>query len=203
MSFEEIRIIPVNDWAAKDSVLLLWTTWPKNREAHDLIDAWGFSYVTTIPWVKYVEKRNRVSCSNCGEMFGAEEWVEVRRGIGFWAMAATEGLMVAVKGNPVRKNVDGGKNKPIGLMTGEDPRLFYAPIGKHSAKPLLIHEYAERYLFGPYLEMFATEKRRWWTSLGLATGFELGEWGVRPFTPRRGTRHGTKAPGRSGQGAER
>ncbi len=38
--------------AASDSVLFMWATSPKLREAFELIDAWGFEYKTQGVWVK-------------------------------------------------------------------------------------------------------------------------------------------------------
>ena len=46
MSLDEIKAFPVQQWAAKDCVLLLWTTGPMMRHAFDVVDAWGFTYST-------------------------------------------------------------------------------------------------------------------------------------------------------------
>ena len=37
---------------AEDAVLFIWTTSPKLRECFDVIDAWGFTYKTSMVWIK-------------------------------------------------------------------------------------------------------------------------------------------------------
>ena len=45
--------IPVQNWAAPNSVLLMWATWPNLPEAMKVIDAWGFTFKTLgFLWVK-------------------------------------------------------------------------------------------------------------------------------------------------------
>ena len=50
MNLAEIKALGVP--AADDSVLFLWATSPKLPEALDVLDAWGFQYVTCMVWVK-------------------------------------------------------------------------------------------------------------------------------------------------------
>src|SRR5215216_147245 len=38
--------------AAKNAVLFLWVTYPKTREAFDIIDAWGFEFKSEMIWIK-------------------------------------------------------------------------------------------------------------------------------------------------------
>jgi len=156
MSLEELKSIPVNSWAEDDCVLCLWGTWPKLDHAIELMSAWGFSYVTGFPWVKIVPSSG-----------------EIRRGIGFWTMSASEMVLIGRRGKPKRKRVEGGRAKPIGLLVGES-RIFYAPIRKHSEKPVVVHQWLERYLDGPFLELFARKRRDDWTAWGLDLGNELG-----------------------------
>ena len=42
MSLEEIKAVRVQEWAARDSVLFLWTTDPLLEQALGVIRAWGF-----------------------------------------------------------------------------------------------------------------------------------------------------------------
>lgn len=48
----EICALPVGHAAAGDCWLWLWATWPMLRDAHEVMDAWGFRYVTGGPWIK-------------------------------------------------------------------------------------------------------------------------------------------------------
>jgi N6-adenosine-specific RNA methylase IME4 len=164
MSTKALLKIPVGSWADKDCILASWATWPKLDEAINLIYSWGFTYVTAVPWIKTAPSSG-----------------QIRRGVGFWTMGCSEVLLLSRKGKPKRHNVDGGKSKPIGLLTdpesdnahGRDSAVFYAPRGKkHSQKPLEVHEWLERYLEGPYLELFATQHTEGWT----CWGYDLGQW---------------------------
>jgi N6-adenosine-specific RNA methylase IME4/ParB-like chromosome segregation protein Spo0J len=50
MALDEIKKLEVP--VADDAVLFLWTTSPKLVEGLDVLDAWGFQYVTSMVWVK-------------------------------------------------------------------------------------------------------------------------------------------------------
>lgn len=175
MDFDRIKDLKgfVDRRALKDCVLGLWGTWPKSDQAHHLLDAWGFKLVTGIPWVKTVPSSGTI-----------------RRSIGFWTMSATEFLLIARRGKPKRINVDGGKSKPIGLLIGDRPQecVFYHPIGKHSAKPLHLHDYFRHYCNGPYMEMFATSQREGWTCYGRKLGHEITPNGIKPYKVESDTR---------------
>ena len=47
MSLDEIKVI-----MPKGQILFLWATFPKLKEAMEVIDAWGFDYKTALVWVK-------------------------------------------------------------------------------------------------------------------------------------------------------
>ena len=158
---DDIASLPVRRWSAPDCVLALWTTWPKLAAGVEVVRAWGFDYVTGFPWVKVTPSTG-----------------EIRRGVGFWTMAASEVLLLGKRGEPARRNLDGGRGKPIGLMAGEEQRIFWAPIGRHSAKPLEVHAWLESTLDGPYLELFARRTRPGWTCWGLEVGTRLTADGV-------------------------
>jgi len=52
MSLKDICDLPVSDLATDDAVLFLWTTSPKLEEAMQVISAWGFTYRTSMVWIK-------------------------------------------------------------------------------------------------------------------------------------------------------
>jgi N6-adenosine-specific RNA methylase IME4 len=53
MTIDQIKALPVGEWADPEGChLYLWTTNGFLREAFDLVDAWGFSYKTTLTWCK-------------------------------------------------------------------------------------------------------------------------------------------------------
>lgn len=143
MADAEICRLPIGDLAKPDAVLLLWCTWPKLREGLEVVKAWGFEYLTTIPWVKITSLQN--------DLFDGEPRIEVPYGVGFWARGASEPLFVCKRGKPAQPRTD-----PIGLLS---PNLY------HSRKPDSVYEYAEA-LDGPYCELFARRKRDGWGSWG-------------------------------------
>lgn len=52
MPLADICNMPVGDLAEDGCHLWLWTTNAFLRQAFDVIDAWGFRYLTTVTWVK-------------------------------------------------------------------------------------------------------------------------------------------------------
>jgi N6-adenosine-specific RNA methylase IME4 len=72
MSLAEICALQIP--ADENSVLFLWTTAPKLKEAMTVIDAWGFEYKTNAVWDK--------------------KWI----GMGYWFRGRHEHLLVATKG---------------------------------------------------------------------------------------------------------
>ena len=126
--------------------------------------AWGFhEYVTGIPWVK--------TSPNTGN---------IRTGIGFWFQSTSEVFLIFRRGKPPAP--DGSKLKkrspPKGLLCGSEGQ-FYAPTKEHSAKPLLVYDWARAKLKGPFLELFARNQIHGWTNWGKDTGYWLDENGVR------------------------
>ena len=147
MNSGEISNLPVCDLAADDCVLFVWVVWPTLPEAMDLIRAWGFKYKTCgFSWMKA-----DVSTLN---MFS--EPIDAYMGLGYWTSANSEVCLLATRGKP--KRLDAGVRQGI-----------IAPRREHSRKPDGIHERIERLVAGPYLELFARQKRPGWTAWGNET----------------------------------
>jgi len=160
LTLDQLRRLPVGEWAAKDSALLLWTTDPLLPQALELIRAWGFTYKTV---GFYWAKLNK----------GAPPLVFVERdfftGLGFWTRANVEQCLLATRGHPHRKAKD-------------VKRLIIEPRREHSRKPDGIYERVERLLDGPYLELFARTTRPGWDGWGAEAGlFDRGAVPTRRF----------------------
>ena len=57
MTLDDICNLPVEQLADKNCALFLWTTFPKLKEAFQVIDAWGFQYRTlAFLWLKQNRK---------------------------------------------------------------------------------------------------------------------------------------------------
>jgi N6-adenosine-specific RNA methylase IME4 len=147
MNTADIARLPVKDVCAKDCVLFLWATYPKLRDAFEVIDGWGFTYKTVAyTWVKQNPSGN-------GYHFG----------LGYWTRGNPEICLLATRGKP--KRVDNSV-----------ANLIISPRRDHSRKPDEIHDRIERLVGGPYLEMFARQPRDNWTCLGNETsGGDIGD----------------------------
>lgn len=143
MPLKDIKAMPISRLAADDAVLLCWATWPLLREGLDVVDAWGFRYVTSFPWIKVLSVQS--------DLFMDAPRITVPYGIGFWARGASEPLLIAKRGKPSLPDQDF-----VGLLS---PNL------QHSRKPDSVYEYAES-LDGPRLELFARRNREGWDAFG-------------------------------------
>jgi N6-adenosine-specific RNA methylase IME4 len=141
MGLDEIKALPVHDWAADNALLLLWTTDPLLDKALDVIRAWGFTYKTVgFYWVKE---------NASGKGFFT--------GLGFWTRANPEQCLLATRGHPKR-------------MAADVKKLVVSPRRQHSRKPDEMYRHIERLADGPYLEMFARVSQPGWDAWGAQTG---------------------------------
>ncbi len=148
MSTDQIRYLSVGsmwvrEMAKPDAVLLLWATWPLLPEAMSVIEHWGFTYLTGMPWLKLAAP----PVVEQGDIMEGRPTF----GTGFWIRGCTELILIARRGKPRRPDTTF-----IGLISER-----FA----HSRKPDNLHQYAET-LEGPYLELFARRTRPNWTCWG-------------------------------------
>lgn len=147
MTCQDIAEMPVGGLASDNCALFVWITWPRLLESIETIKQWGFTYKTCgFAWLKA-----DVSTVN---MF--PDPVDVQIGMGYWTRANSEVCLLATRGKPKRLNAD--------VRQG-----IIAPSREHSRKPDGIHERIERLVAGPYLELFARQKRPGWTVWGNQT----------------------------------
>lgn len=148
MTLEDIKALPVADWAADDCVLLLWATDPLLEKALDVIRAWGFTYKTVgFYWAKLNKGTGTL-------VFDERSFFT---GMGFWTRANPEQCLLATRGHPKRRATDVRK-------------LVAAPRREHSRKPDEVYDRIEALCEGPYLEMFARSARSGWDAWGQETG---------------------------------
>jgi N6-adenosine-specific RNA methylase IME4 len=137
MSLDGIKALPVNRLAADDCALFLWTTFPHLRQAHEVIEAWGFSYRTLgFIWVKQ-----------------NPDGAGLHTGTGYWTRANSEPCLLAARGKRQRRSA--------GVHS-----VILAPRREHSRKPDETYSRIEQLLDGPYLELFARSERPNWTCWG-------------------------------------
>jgi N6-adenosine-specific RNA methylase IME4 len=148
LSTDDLCGLDVKSLAAEDSVLLLWTTFPHIPAALNVIDTWGYKYVTGLGWAKTIKDGSRLSY-----------------GVGYWFRGCIELVLVGKRGKSYRTNERGG-------YLSEEAVHVSPPLG-HSIKPDFLHEIAEKHFPGPRLEMFGRRSREGWTVIGNgAPGYE-------------------------------
>src|SRR5262245_54996033 len=137
MMFEEIATLPVRDLSARDSWLFLWVPGPHLPFGLQLIERWGFRYSgKAFAWAKQ-------NPSGVG-------W---HMGTGFTTRKNTEDCLLGRRGRPPIKAHDVRE-------------LIVSPRRKHSQKPDEQYERIERLVDGPYVELFARQRRPGWVAWG-------------------------------------
>lgn len=157
MTIHEIAQLPVNEIAADDAILFMWVTWPlllttqnlplnpfsswegyrqcaQQNVINYILKAWGFQYVS-LGWEW--DKKNPDTGKRA---FGG----------GYYTRKNLEPCIIARRGSP-------GLPKSRSVTD-----LITAPRGLHSQKPAEQYERIEAMYDGPYLELFAVDKRRGW-----------------------------------------
>jgi len=122
---------------APDYALFLWAIDPMLPQALDVTAAWGFTFKTV---AFYWAKRCRAS----------DGW---HIGTGYWSRANPEQCLRGTRGSPMR-------------LSRSVRRLVVAPVREHSRKPDEVAQSIQQLVPGPYLEMFARERRFGWDAWG-------------------------------------
>ena len=138
LSFDEIAALPIASFALPRSHLYLWCPNALLQEALTIMQAWGFTYKTNIVWYKIRKD-------------GGPDG----RGVGFYFRNVTELLLFGVKGN--LRTLDPGRTQVNLLMSRK---------GEHSRKPVAVYDLITRCSPGPYLELFARDRKGGWTQWG-------------------------------------
>lgn len=138
MTLEDIKGLPVEDVVARDAHLYLWVPNALLPEGLEVMQAWGFRYISNIVWAK-----RRKDGGPDG------------RGVGFYFRNVTELILFGVRGSmrtlpPARSQVN----------------MIETRKREHSRKPDEQYELIEQCSPGPYLEMFARYPRNGWQVWG-------------------------------------
>lgn len=140
MDLETIKELPIHKLAATDCVLFMWAIDPMLPQALDTIKAWGFVYKTVgFYWAKANKKSDTPFT-----------------GLGFWTRSNPEQCLLATRGHPKR-------------LAADVPKLVVDHRREHSQKPDEVRTRIERLVAGPYIELFARDRRPGWDCLGLET----------------------------------
>jgi N6-adenosine-specific RNA methylase IME4 len=149
MSPEELKSLPVK--AAKNALLFMWATGPHIPQAIEVMESWGFSYVTVAFVWKKTARNGKLVC-----------------GMGFYTRSCCEYVLLGRRGKGVSSWI---QDHSVNQMIEAHKR-------EHSRKPDEFWQCVER-LLGPSpglrkIELFARERRPGWFAWGNQVDFFQG-----------------------------
>lgn len=132
MTLPQICALPVSMLAQRDALLLMWITAPLSHRTAEVCGAWGFRPVSQVVWVKH------------------------RIGLGHWARARHELLVIATRGD-----------FPCPVPALFPDSVIEAPAREHSRKPDVVHALVDTRLpQARKVELFARQRRPGWVAWG-------------------------------------
>jgi N6-adenosine-specific RNA methylase IME4 len=138
LTLNEIKAIPVAAVAAPASHLYLWVPNALLAEGLAVMQAWGFTYKSNLVWHKI-----------------RKDGGPAGRGVGFYFRNVTELVLFGVRGN--LRTLPPGRRQVNFLATQKR---------EHSRKPDELYGIVESCSPGPYLELFARQRREGWEHWG-------------------------------------
>lgn len=140
LDFDQIIGLPVREWAAPDCALFVWATWPTIFRTENVIEEWGFRYSGLAwEWFKFNPTSGKAAF-----------------GLGYGTRKNLEPCLLALRGKPT-------------LKSHSERDWLSAPRREHSRKPDEQYERIEAMYAGPYLELFARQRRPGWDAWGNET----------------------------------
>jgi len=139
MPLDELKKLPVPNFCEDESICFMWVTMPLLREGFELLEAWGFSYVTNaFTWIK------------------TSEHGKPRMMLGRWTRGNAEICIMGKRGKCANWRVGKGVHSVI-----------QAPFTKHSEKPHAVRQGIEE-LLGERsrIELFARRSFNGWDAWG-------------------------------------
>lgn len=130
MNNKDICNLPIKNIADKDCILFLWATFPKLKEALEVIEAWGFEYKTIgFTWIK-TRKDGGIR----------------KDGVGWYTMSNAEVCLIGKKGKI--------KREKTGIS-----QIILSPRVKHSEKPQEVRDKIVQLMGNlPRIELFARKE---------------------------------------------
>lgn len=141
MSIEEIKELPVSEFAGEKAHLYLWVPNALLPEGLEVMDAWGFEYKTNIVWEKT-----------------RKDGYPDGRGVGFYFRNVTELILFGIKKNSTNNRTLAPARSQVNLIR--------ARKREHSRKPDEIIPIIEDCSLAPRIELFARGDREGWDMWG-------------------------------------
>lgn len=182
MSIQDLKSLPVEDIADKDSILLLWVPSSLLSEGLDVMKSWGFRQTQTHVWVKtkkiplkdfkkdillslkkIPENGLRIFVNELVSQFNIGNILAF--GMGRLFRQTHEILLVGVRGRIYNH-----------LRDKSQRSVHFFPATKHSIKPEILHTIlGKMFPEGNRLEMFARRNVSGWTCIGNECPSTIGE----------------------------
>lgn len=136
MPIDDIKALPVNELAGPDCLLFLWSTWPHLKFALEVMDVWGFKYITGGSWIKRTKN-----------------W-KLGFGTGFVMRSSCAPYLIGKIGHPELKS----KSERNAFIWEDIPDKIESYRREHSRKPPEMRDMIDRLLPHAYkAELFARE----------------------------------------------
>lgn len=148
MDDDELAALPVGGLAARDCHLFYWDTTARVAAGLHIpiMRAWGFKpTAVAFTWFK-LKKAEPVT-----PFFLPRH--SIHFGLGKTTRKQTEICVLGRRGSPRR-------------LSARIQEAIFAPVREHSRKPEEFYERVEQYAAGPYLELFARQRRDGWSAWG-------------------------------------
>ncbi len=142
MTMDDIKMLPVDSFAAEEAHLYIWVPGAFVDEAYGLARAWGFAPKQLLVWVK----------TKKGVGFPEDE-SGLRMGMGWNFRNAAEYVLFATRGK-------------MRIRDRNVHNVFFGPRREHSSKPERFQAMVEEQSPMPRLEMFARRERPGWDVWG-------------------------------------
>jgi N6-adenosine-specific RNA methylase IME4 len=152
MDMDPIAAMPVESLAAQDAALFIWATWPHMPSWNRVIEAWGFEFKGLAwEWIKFNPVTGKYAF-----------------GLGYGTRKNLEPCLLATRGNPKMRKEFGARS--VRDFIEESPGdCIRSPRREHSRKPDEQYSRIETMFDGPYIELFARQKRPGWSAFGNET----------------------------------
>jgi N6-adenosine-specific RNA methylase IME4 len=150
-AIEKIKALPVAALAARDAWLFLWCPSPHNHFLHEVMAAWGFTFSGKgFCWVKTTK---RATVTPLQITAAPQAQTPFHFGMGHTTRANSEDCWLGRRGEPPR-------------LDARVRELIVSPVREHSRKPDEVYGRIERYCSGPFLELYARQRRPGWAAWG-------------------------------------
>lgn len=171
LSTDELAALDVGALAARDCALFLWATMPTLPDALRVMAAWGFRYSTVaFVWIKTASAGERKRAQGAirrsvRDRAQADAALDALDALGLLSQGLAWGMGQSTRANA--ELVLLGLRGTLGRVDAGVHQVVLADPGRHSAKPVEVHERIER-LLGERcrLELFARARRPGWDAWG-------------------------------------